>query len=79
MPICLEPHGANRSADFELIPISLAVRSSAADEDVRTFLVGPGTYRLAPQQPERHEVAVKVVNRAHAPIGVGSSVAVDIQ
>jgi hypothetical protein len=38
-----------------------------------------GTYTVAPQGPGPHELAIKVVNRAHVPIGVESAVTVDMQ
>ena len=37
-----------------------------------------GSYVVGPLDPGRHEVAIKVVNRAHVPIGVESSVTVDV-
>jgi hypothetical protein len=38
-----------------------------------------GRYALGPLTPGRHELAIKVVNRAHVPIGVESSIAVEVQ
>jgi hypothetical protein len=37
-----------------------------------------GSYVVGPLGPGRHELAIKVVNRAHVPIGVESSVTVDV-
>lgn len=38
-----------------------------------------GTYGVGPLNTGRHELAIKVVNRSHVPIGVESSVSVTVQ
>jgi hypothetical protein len=38
-----------------------------------------GSYAVGPLTPGRHELAIKVVNRAHVPIGVESSIAVEVK
>ncbi len=37
-----------------------------------------GSYRIAPLSEGRYELSVKVVNRAHVPIGVEASVNIDV-
>jgi hypothetical protein len=38
-----------------------------------------GQYRLAPLSPGAHEIAIKVVNSAHVPIGVESSIRLTVR
>lgn len=38
-----------------------------------------GSYAVGPLTPGRHELAIKVVNRAHVPIGGESSIAVEVK
>jgi hypothetical protein len=38
-----------------------------------------GSYAVGPLTPGHHALAIKVVNRAHVPIGVESSIAVDVK
>ncbi|MEA3278462.1 MAG: hypothetical protein U9Q81_24830 [Pseudomonadota bacterium] len=48
-------------------------------EEVSILRELEGSYAIGPVTPGRHELAIKVVNRAHVPIGVESSIAVEVK
>jgi len=48
-------------------------------EEVSILRELEGSYAIGPVNPGRHELAIKVVNRAHVPIGVESSIAVEVK
>jgi hypothetical protein len=48
-------------------------------EEVTMLRQLEGQYRVGPLQPGRHQLAIKVVNRGHVPIGIESSVTVYVR
>lgn len=48
-------------------------------EEVAILRELEGSYAVGSLTPGRHELAIKVVNRAHVPIGVESSIAVEVK
>jgi hypothetical protein len=48
-------------------------------EEVAILRELEGSYAVGPLTPGRHKVGIKVVNRAHVPIGVASSVAIYVK
>lgn len=71
--------GAPVELDYAVIPGPRGdhVHVYVDDEEVAILRRLDGQHRLDPLPPGRHEVTIKVVNRAHVPIGVQGAVFIE--